>query len=70
MSLAELAALVERIGVPSALERVPAWSLPPELLELRWAWIIAQSYRMHRGGLAPREVKRVELALEKAWEVA
>jgi energy-coupling factor transporter transmembrane protein EcfT len=70
VSLAELAALVERVGLPAALARVPPDAIPVELLDLRWAWFVADAYRLANGTVAPSDVARARRALDNAWEAA
>lgn len=69
-SLAELHALVNRVGLRAALQRVPPDAIPVELLDLRWAWFLAGAYRLSNGELAPVDIARARCALDNAWEVS
>jgi hypothetical protein len=65
VSLAELHAYVARVGVADALDRIPAWRLPLELTDLRWAWIVAH-YAPPKSGFYRRDVCRAWRALHDA----
>jgi hypothetical protein len=70
LSLHRLSTYVLALGLIEVLDFIPAYWIPLEYYDLRWAWLIAQNYPLRCGCYAPCDLHRIWHVLEQVWENA